>query len=541
MECISPRCSATETAPWSFYPGEPLDERQARVWLWTILALGILVRLLRYGLRMPLWYDEACLSANFLQRGYGDFAQPLDGGQACPILFLWVQLTFVRLFGFSEYALRLFPLLAGVGSLLLFRRLAGRFVRGAGLVLVVGMLAASLPAIRYSAEGKPYGTDLFISLALLTMTVEWMTRPERTGWLWALAALAPVAACLSFPAAFVGGGASLAIARTLWRGGHRGWTAWAAFNLLLVAGFLVVMTFARKNVDLLTNQNMQDYWKESFPPFDSIKALALWLLKAHSGDVLAHPFGGKNGASSLTLLLFVVGLVVLARRRPAVAVLLVTPFALTLLAAAMHRYPYGGHVRLAMHLAPMVCLAAGLGLAAIVGSYAVRRPGRVPTVLVAGSLVLLIVAEAARQMVRPGRAGSDQQSRAFAIWFWTAKSYDGVLVCAKTDLRLPFTSPIAREGEEAMYLCNQRIYSPRHAHGDPPPMDAVSAERPLRVAWFRVLRLKEDEAAVEDWLRSMSQSYRLSTRARYPLPVYQKHGLEEETCVEVFEFLPTRR
>ncbi|MCR4415184.1 MAG: glycosyltransferase family 39 protein, partial [Thermoguttaceae bacterium] len=213
-----------------------LDRRQANRWIAGLIALGIAVRLVRFALRFPLWYDEAALSANFLDRGYLDFLRPLECGQAAPILFLWVQTTLVRLLGFTEYSLRLFSLATGIASLLVFRRLAGRLLEGSALVLAVGILAVSYPAIRYSAEGKPYGSDLFVSVVLLALAVEWMARPERTGLLWGLAAVAPWCIGLSFPAAFVGGGVSLATGWVLWRtGSRRGWAPWAVYNLRLIA------------------------------------------------------------------------------------------------------------------------------------------------------------------------------------------------------------------------------------------------------------------------------------------------------------------
>ena len=36
------------------------------------MLVGVVLRLTRYLLRFPLWEDEAMLSANLLDRGYGD-------------------------------------------------------------------------------------------------------------------------------------------------------------------------------------------------------------------------------------------------------------------------------------------------------------------------------------------------------------------------------------------------------------------------------------------------------------------------------------
>ena len=95
----------------------------------AFVALGVVLRVGHYLNNYPLWGDEAFLALSFLRRGYLDLLLPLEYGQICPILFLWAELTAVKLFGFSEWSLRLCPLICGVGSVFLFRHVAGRVLR----------------------------------------------------------------------------------------------------------------------------------------------------------------------------------------------------------------------------------------------------------------------------------------------------------------------------------------------------------------------------------------------------------------------------
>ncbi len=106
----------------------------------AFVGLGLLIRLVRFLVVYPIWHDEAFVAVNFLNRGYLDLLRPLDYYQACPILFLWIELTAVRLFGFSESALRLFPFICGLASVLLFRHVAARLFRGIPLLLAVACL-----------------------------------------------------------------------------------------------------------------------------------------------------------------------------------------------------------------------------------------------------------------------------------------------------------------------------------------------------------------------------------------------------------------
>ena len=51
---------------------------QARVdlWLWGFTTLGIVLRLLVYLLRLPIWTDKAKLATSLLDRGYRGLAEP---------------------------------------------------------------------------------------------------------------------------------------------------------------------------------------------------------------------------------------------------------------------------------------------------------------------------------------------------------------------------------------------------------------------------------------------------------------------------------
>ncbi len=93
---------------WIISGDAVLSSREKR-WIWTFLALGVLARLIRFALRFPLWPDEAFLSASFLNRGYLDMLRPLEYHQVCPLLFLWGELTVVKLLAFPSIRCGCFP------------------------------------------------------------------------------------------------------------------------------------------------------------------------------------------------------------------------------------------------------------------------------------------------------------------------------------------------------------------------------------------------------------------------------------------------
>src|SRR5258708_28757739 len=106
-------------------------------------------------------------------------------------------------------------------------------------------------------------------------------------------------------------------------------------------------------------------WGDWFPPVLRPWELPWWLVKVHTGNMMAYPYGGNHFGSVATALLVLVGTRVLWRRDRALLGLLLSPIGPAFVAAAMHRYPYGTSARISLYLAPAICLLAGQGLAAI--------------------------------------------------------------------------------------------------------------------------------------------------------------------------------
>jgi hypothetical protein len=529
-------------SPLAVDESEPLGDRRAQRWIWIFLALGLAARLVRYALKFPLWNDECGLSASLLDRGYVDLLGPLDYGQVAPFLFLWVQLTLVKVFGFCEYTLRLFPILCGVASLFLFRHVAGRLLKGTAFVMAVGIFAVSYPAIRYSVEAKPYGSDVLVSLVLLAFVIEWLRRGGDDRWLWGLAALTPIAVWMSYPAVFVAGAVSIVVAVELWhRGGRGSWVAWIAYNVALLGSFAVLFAISAANQCSTAMQDMQDFWADAFPPLGSPLKLLGWLVTTHTGSLLKHPFGGDNGGSTLTFLACAAAVAVLIRRRRHLALLLcLAPLGLNFIAAALHRYPYGGFVRMAMYYAPIICLLAGLGTAAAVAWFQRGRGlSTRPLHVVLGVLAMVAVGSMARDFYRPAKSYQDMRTRDFARWFWFTAQYDGEVVCLKTDLGKDFANCKRLNLFEAMYLCYQRIYSPRHARREPPQWERITAERPLRCVEYKWLNVPYDHKAQETWLANMQERFDLVARDQYYAlngnPNTDEHQLD---ALEVYRFIP---
>jgi hypothetical protein len=339
----------------------------------ALLAAGVLWRVVRYLLRFPLWGDEAMICLNFLELDYAGLTHQLRYCQVAPLLFLWGELTSLRLLGGSELAMRLLPFLAGTGALALFWRLARLTLPPPAATLALGFLAVAIWPVSMCTFAKPYSLDLFMALVLLLPAAHLLRRPGRLRWLALLCLVTPLAIFGSFPAVFVGGAVSLALLPAAWRGpGWKPRLLYFVYNATLLTSFaghyfLVGRGQLATPVGTLTTEHgMSLYWADGFLPA-GLFPLLKWLLRAHVGQMTAYPIGAQDGGSTLTTLLCLLGAWHFwTSRRRALLVLCAAPFALSFVAAVLHRYPYGASCRLCQFVAPAICLTAGAGAAALI-------------------------------------------------------------------------------------------------------------------------------------------------------------------------------
>ena len=507
---------------------------------WAFVGVGVLLRIARYAMDYPLWWDEAFVAVNFIRRDYLDLLRPLDYGQVCPILFLWAELTLVKLLGFSEWSLRLFPLVCAIAGVVLFRHAAGRVLRGVPLLLAVAIFAVAYHPIRHAADVKPYASDLLAALVLLAAAFDWWRTPERAGWMWGLAAIAPIAIALSHPAVFVAGGIMLGLLPSVAKAGHRAvWIAYATFALTTAGTFLGLFAIFIHAQAAATLTTMQVPWAAGFPPLDDPLALVRWLVTVHTGDMFAYPCGGEKGASSLTVLLFAVGAGVLWYRGGKVIVLTcLAPFGLALAAAAIRRYPYGGvadgsPARVMQYLVPSICLLAGLGSATLLGLFQNPRRRlralRICLVVLAAIGVLPLAAEA----FHPFRSIHAQRARQFARQFWPDFVREAEPVCLRWDLGLGDWN--STNLNVAVYLCNQMIYAPHRRQRWEPRWQTISASRPLRC----VLSLADPaDRPVAAWLEALKQNYRLTACQEIVVEMAEPKAKPRTESYYVYEFVP---
>src|SRR2546423_582769 len=115
-------------AHWVAMRERALDILLSNKLLWALAAFGALLRIILYADNRSLWFDEAALSLNLLERPFGNLLSPLYFDQGAPVGFLMVERLAGTTLGYSEYVLRLFPLVCGLASVVGFVALARRLL-----------------------------------------------------------------------------------------------------------------------------------------------------------------------------------------------------------------------------------------------------------------------------------------------------------------------------------------------------------------------------------------------------------------------------
>jgi hypothetical protein len=386
---------------------------------WTLIGLGVFLRVAQYSANRSIWLDESGLALNIIQRSLGGLLQPLAYNQGAPLGFLILEKLSVQAFGSSEYALRLVPLLSGILSLLLFYELARRAIRPGAVPIALGLFAILNPLVYYASEVKPYSSDVAVALAVFASA---QVARERNGFsgprTLAVAVVGALAPWLSYPATFILMGLGTVALMVSYRNrdwGRIGRLAVVAFiwMLSLAVFYYISLRHLRTNQYLLTFWTEQDAFFPLPPSFASVK----WTLRTFF-NILEYPVG-LSWPQIGALLLSVSAIALWTENRAAVLALLL-PLFLAAAASAFRLYAFNG--RLLLFAVPFIVLLIGDGMQRLV---AVSRD-RIPTigVVLAGFLFLQPIYTAGYHLIKPW---SREEIRPTVAYFGAHKQPEDVV------------------------------------------------------------------------------------------------------------------
>ena len=328
-----------------------------RRWLTvTAISVGVVLRLLGYFRNRSLWFDEAALAVNLVERPLAGLFRPLEFHQGAPVGFLVVEKSLTSVLGPSEFALRLLPLICGLLTVFLTAVVARFYVSRSAVPFAVALVAVNPSLIYFSSEVKQYSSDALVTLLLLC-TFARLAESDWSGrWMAALAAIGSVAIWFSHPAVFLVAGAGIVLLVS----GRSDVRRIARLASVLTAwGASLVLLYMVSLRHLANDHALLDFWGQYFPPNPTGAHTLMWLF-----DVFSASFHDPGGLAVLPGMgLFIVGWAGLFRRNRTLGWIVFWSGVGLLLAAFAHKYPLGS--RLLIFAVPILLLLVAEGLATV--------------------------------------------------------------------------------------------------------------------------------------------------------------------------------
>jgi hypothetical protein len=340
--------------------------RAYRLLVAIAVAIGVALRIREYAANRALWYDESLLSLNIIDQSMTGLFGRLGFNQAAPPGFLLVERLSVDAFGRSEYALRLFPLICGIGSIFLFLYVVRTLLTPAPALIALALFSVSDGLIHYSAEVKQYSTDVAASLLILAAALALRSSllPTWRAACWVVGGFAALA--FSYAASFIL--VTVVIVLVMPRALRRPRQDRRPLELAVVlwlAGIAVASVYAFPRVsDVVATTNQ------------GASVVGAQFVRRATGALataVGYPAGGAIGSLKyLAAVIALVGFAALVRRHLEVAALVSVPFLLLTLAAGLHAYPV--LPRTLLFFLPFIAIVLGEGIAALaLGTPSPRR------------------------------------------------------------------------------------------------------------------------------------------------------------------------
>lgn len=332
---------------------------------WAVVAtvfLGIFVRLWQYVSNPSIWVDEAAIARNVLDRQPLQLFQPLDYAQLAPPGFLFGVKLSAAAFGSSEYALRLFPIAAGVVSVVLFFFVAQVVLRPFASIVATFMFSTAIPLIFFSSNLKQYSSDVAITLFVILIALE-LHRSSITDQNIMKFALAPVILLFFSQAAIFSLAASGAVIFfDAFISKREDWRRRFVIVLWWATAVLIAIGYSFFSITSADNAYLHNFWAHAFLPETGWGGW-LWntAQRIFAGSANANAFDGSLSYMwpGLFTVLFIYGSVIFIIKKPIHGSLIIGPLLLPLLASAAQAYPFGTRVSLFLLPLILIILVAG--------------------------------------------------------------------------------------------------------------------------------------------------------------------------------------
>ena len=390
------------------------------------IAAGVCFRLAQFFSNQSFRADEVALLLNIVGKTTRQlFTAHLEHGQAAPPLFLAAERLVSLTLGRGELAERMIPLLLALAALPLFALLAWRVLSPPSAAIATALLCLCDKHIWFSAEVKQYTGDVLIAIGLMILFLQ-AVRTGRRSWLVLLSLFASAAGWFSHAAILVFASLSAAVFFLTWHsrprlcsaeGGSRlvdfdlrsntaeggCATLWALLNIPPAVSFAALYFLSLRHQGADTY--LEDWWSDSFVDWSRPLAIPLWLI-GRLRNLTSYPISPFEWLGVLIVPLMLLGIIGWWKsRRWELLAMCLGPIVATLLAAAVHKYPFSGS-RVNLFLVPGLLLLAGAGVQFALQVAHAWRAGQAASVLLAVALLLPLLAGDIRCLFVPRNKGA---------------------------------------------------------------------------------------------------------------------------------------
>lgn len=340
--------------------------------IWAFLALAIILRIRAFAEGRALWLDESALAVNFIERSIGEILTlPLENNQSAPPGFLATTFLIIKLFGLSEFTIRLVPLMSSLGSVFLFYSISIRSLSSRIAIGATNALFATSPVlIYYATEFKQYSVDVLAVLFFLWLLTDGFKIQNRISrfFTWFMIAWLVASSLIALPLF------GLYLLLELFSLGPLSKTNFVAFLQKFRAEISVGVIFGIfHGLHVVLNakvESMTKFWvaagglpSKNTPSF----SLSNWLYE-RSINLLSDPLINQQASipripdspKIWVPVIFLISVSIVFYTRNPVVVYSLAAVTMTPILAFAHIYPMGG--RLTLFTVPLLILLLGFGL-----------------------------------------------------------------------------------------------------------------------------------------------------------------------------------
>lgn len=350
---------------------------------WIIIAAGMVLRFWHYFENRSLWGEEAKYAISILSRSYREifyYIQIVPDQPLNALGFYLVEKSAADLFGPTEYALRLYPLVCSVLSLFFFFQLARIYLKPKAVLVALALFAFSDALIYFAAEVKPFSSDVLMSLILILYFERAKTLNFNPKSMLTLSILGAVVIWFSNVSLFMLATVGICLADQIISFKHyKRIPSFIGVISVWLVSFLVLYLVAFSH--LIQSQYAWSAVKGKFcdAPFWSTATLD-WVIQV-SQSMFENPAGFQF--SLVASIIFLTGIQAIARKDMDRLILAIIPFLIVFVMGCFRLYPVFG--REILFLCPLIYIVIAAGL-----FWVVERFGKIGFIVSLATGVLLM-------------------------------------------------------------------------------------------------------------------------------------------------------